>query len=299
MDIEAARTFIEIVKTGSFVAAATNLNVTQTAVSARVRVLETVLQRPLFVRNKAGARLTPAGEQFLRFATTLVQVWERARHAVALPPGRETIVTVGAELSLWNPLLRHVLLWMRKQCPEFAVRAEISSAHELMSSVQDGSLDVAVLYAAPRRPGVISELLFREKLVLARTTPTKTRLRSEQHVFVDWGGDFTSTYEAAFPDHPNAVVSVNYGPLALDYILANGGSGYFRRSFIQPFLEEGRMALVPNTPEFEYSAYAVHSTQVDEGVMNRVRSGLRFAAAIAQRPDIGSPNRVDRRGPAA
>jgi hypothetical protein len=87
--------------------------------------------------------------------------------------------------------------------------------------------------------------------------------------------------------------------LALDYILANGGSGYFRRSFIQPFLEEGRMALVPNTPEFEYSAYAVHSTQVDEGVMNRVRSGLRFAAAIAQRPDIGSPNRVDRRGPAA
>ena len=40
MDITAARTFLEIVKTGSFIRAAANLNITQTAVSARVRVLE-------------------------------------------------------------------------------------------------------------------------------------------------------------------------------------------------------------------------------------------------------------------
>src|SRR3546814_8837197 len=118
MDISVARTFLEVVKTGSFVNAAVNLNLTQTAVSARIRVLEDQLDRPVFIRNKAGARLTPAGEQFFRFATTLVQVWDRARRAVALPPGRETVVTVGAELSLWSPLLRHWLLWMRRECPE-------------------------------------------------------------------------------------------------------------------------------------------------------------------------------------
>ena len=75
MDIAAARTFLEIVKTGSFVRAAANLNITQTAVSARIRVLEEQLDRQLFVRNKAGAKLTPAGDQFLRYATTLVQKW--------------------------------------------------------------------------------------------------------------------------------------------------------------------------------------------------------------------------------
>ena len=110
MDINVARTFLEVVKTGSFVNAASNLHLTQTAVSARIRVLEDLLDRPVFIRNKAGAKLTPAGEQFLRFATTMVQVWDRARRAVALPPGRETVVTVGAELSLWSPLLRHWLL---------------------------------------------------------------------------------------------------------------------------------------------------------------------------------------------
>src|SRR3546814_7398953 len=84
---------------------------------------------------------------------TLVQVWDRARRAVALPPGRETVVTVGAELSLWSPLLRHWLLWMRRECPDIAVSAQIDASERLMERVQDGSLDIAVLYAAPSQIG--------------------------------------------------------------------------------------------------------------------------------------------------
>ncbi len=280
MDISVARTFLEVVKTGSFVSAAANLNLTQTAVSARIRVLEDQLDRPVFIRNKAGAKLTPAGEQFLRFATSLVQVWDRARQAVALPPGRESVVTIGAELSLWSPLLRHWLLWMRRECPEIAVDAQIDNSERLMERVQDGSLDVAILYAAPRRPGVIAELLFEEKLVLARTTPATRPLGAEDHVRIGWGEDFAASYQAAFPDQPNPVVSIGYGPLALEYILATGGSGYFRKGFIRSYLEEGRLALVPDSPEFSYSAYVVHSTKADSGIMARIRGGLRAAAAI-------------------
>src|SRR5262245_43143224 len=97
VDINLARTFLEIVTTGNFLRAAERLHVTQTAVSARVRTLEELLGRKLFVRNKSGAALTTAGEQFLRYAQTLVQVWERARHQVAVPPGRRAVVTVGGE----------------------------------------------------------------------------------------------------------------------------------------------------------------------------------------------------------
>src|SRR5688572_20804653 len=80
MDIALARTFLEIVASGNFVRAAERLHVTQTTVSVRVQTLEGLLGRKLFVRNKAGASLTPAGEQFMRYAPLLVQVWERARH---------------------------------------------------------------------------------------------------------------------------------------------------------------------------------------------------------------------------
>ena len=87
MDVELARTFLEIVATRSFVRAAEHLNVSQTTVSARIRSLEERLGRPLFFRNKNGATLTPSGEQFLRYAPMFVQLWERARHQVAVPAG--------------------------------------------------------------------------------------------------------------------------------------------------------------------------------------------------------------------
>jgi len=278
LDITTARTFLEIVKTGSFVRAAGNLHITQTAVSARIRSLEQQLDRKVFIRNKAGARLTPAGDQFLRFATSLVQIWDRARRSVATAPGKETVVTIGAELSQWNPLMRHWLVWMRRECPELAISAHIDSAERLMEEVQEGALDFAILYAAPARPGVIAELLFEERLVLVRTTPADQPMRAEDHVEVDWGEDFAASYHAAFPDAMPGTVSISYGPLALDYVLARGGSGYFRMAAVRPFLEEGRLALVTDAPEFSYSAYVVHSTGADESVTARVRRGLRAAA---------------------
>jgi LysR family transcriptional regulator, flagellar master operon regulator len=52
MDIDRARTFLEIVHSGSFLRAADRLHVTQTTVSARIRTLEEELGRQLFIRNR-------------------------------------------------------------------------------------------------------------------------------------------------------------------------------------------------------------------------------------------------------
>ncbi len=277
MDISSARTFLEVIKTGSFVGAAANLNLTQTAVSARIRVLEDQLDRPLFIRNKAGAKLTPAGEQFQRFATTLVQVWERARHQVAMPAGRQKVVTIGGEHTLWSPLLRDWLVWMRRESPDVAIRVQIDAPDRLMEQVQDGVIDVAMLYAPPRRTGIVAELLVEEKLVAVTTHDGE--MFGDDYVHVDWGPDFLASLHAAFPGATSPAVSSNFGPLALDYILATGGSGYFRMEAARPHLEAGRLQLARNMPKFSYSIYSVYSAKADEALMERVRSGLRSAAS--------------------
>ncbi|WP_067737534.1 LysR family transcriptional regulator [Novosphingobium naphthalenivorans] len=280
MDIAAAKTFLEVARTGSFVNAAAALNLTQAAVSARIRVLEEQLDHPVFVRGKNGITLTRAGEQFMRFATSLIQTWENARRAVALPPGSETVVTVGAELSLWNPLLGHWLLWMRRERPDFALRVGIAPPETLMQQVQEGAIDVAVLYGAPQRPGVVTELLVEERLVLVTTEPATDSPDETKHVRVDWGREFDASYRAAFPERGEAQVSISYGPLALEYLLATGGSAYFRKGFIGPWLETGQLRLVPGSPEFPYPAYIVHSSKLDPAVMACVREGLRASAAL-------------------
>lgn len=277
MDISLAKTFLEVVATGSFVGAAERLHLTQTAISARIRLLEEQVGRRLFVRNRAGARLTPAGERFQHYATTLVQVWERARRQIALPPGRANLVALGGEFSLWNPLLVDWMLWMREHQPEVAVRAEVDSAENLLERVQDGSLDLAVLYSPPQRPELVLELLLEEKLILVTTDPAGA-VRPQDYVLVDWGEPFITSHATAFPELANAGVAVSLGPLALSYLLAEGGAGYFRSSVAKPWLDAGRLRRVDAAPAFSYSIYAVYSARSAAEDLEAVRRALRLCA---------------------
>ena len=99
MDITLIRTFIEVANTGSFVAACDRLFVTQSAVSLRIQRLEDSLGHPLFTRSKAGAILTPAGEQFEKYALSLLKIWEEAHQQIAIPEGYSRKLTIGAQYS--------------------------------------------------------------------------------------------------------------------------------------------------------------------------------------------------------
>jgi DNA-binding transcriptional LysR family regulator len=295
MDIALARTFLEIVSSRSFVRAAERLHVTQTAVSARVKALEDLLGRKLFVRNKAGATLTSAGEQFLRYASTLVQVWERARQQVAVPPGRRAVLTVGCEISLWDPLLLDWLLWMRNAAPDLALRTEVGFPHDLLNRVSEGTLDIAVVYAPQQRPGLRIELLIEEKLVLVTTSRHKSPQQAD-YVYVDWGPEFAAQHSLAFPELASAGVSASLGPLGREYLLAAGGSGYFRLDVVRSHLESGRLHLVPGAPEFLYPAYAVYAETADPKVGSAL-AGLRHAAGSHSNKQTRSKPR--KRRPAA
>jgi DNA-binding transcriptional LysR family regulator len=283
MDITLARTFLEIVSSRSFAQAAQRLHVTQTAVSARVRTLEDLLGRQLFVRNKAGASLTPAGEQFVRHALTLVQVWERAQRQLAVPSGRRAVVTVGCEIALWDPLLRDWLLWMRKGAPDLALHAEVGLAEELLERVANGTMDIAIAYAPRQRPGLRIELLIEEKLVLVSTSPDLRTPQAASYVYVDWGSEFATQHSLAFPELTSAPVSANLGPLGLGYLLAAGGAGYFRQNIAAPFLEQGQLFRVPGAPEFPYPAYAVYAENADMTVLAPALAGLKQSAEAHQR----------------
>jgi DNA-binding transcriptional LysR family regulator len=281
MDITLARTFLDIVSAGSFVRAAERLHVTQTAVSARVRTLEEQVGATLFVRNKAGASLTPAGEQFVRYASMLVQVWERARHQVAVPRGRRSVLAMGCEMSLWDPLLLDWLLWMRTEAPQLALRTEVGFPADLIDRVASGMLDIAVVYAPQQRPGLRIELLIEEKLVLVTTHKRGRKLNPDDYVYVDWGPEFAAQHSLAFPELGNPAVMAGLGPLGREYVLAAGGSGYFRLAVVRRHLESGRLRRVPGAPEFLYPAYAVFADGADADVVAPALEGLKRAARSA------------------
>lgn len=274
MDTELARTFLEIVATGSFIRAAERLNVAQTTVSARIRTLEERLGRPLFVRNKAGASLTPAGEQLLRYAPTFVQLWQRVRHQVAVPPGHRSVLAIGGEVSLWQPLLLDWVLWMRRSLPDIALRVQVDVPQDLINQVAAGLVDAAVMYAPPHRPGLKIDLLLEEELVMVTTNPEIGDPGADL-ISVDWGPNFARDYSSSFPDAASPGLFVNLGPLALSYILSAGGSGYFRMHAVEPHLASGKLHLVPGMPRFSYPIYVVYSTSLDDQLIGPALAGLR------------------------
>ncbi len=258
MDIELARTFLEIVRTGSFVAAAERLHVTQTTVTARMQNLETQLGCRLFVRNRNGASLTDNGERFSMHASQLVQTWESARRELPLPERVDSLLRVGGEISLWNPLLLGWLLQLRTRKPTLAVRAEVGEPRTLYKKVEQGLLDAVLVHQPEYGPGMQVEQLLEEKLVMVRSTT-----KEAPYIYIDWGETFRQQHDTALPELARAEVTVDLGPLALQYLLQQGGSGYFRTRVVQAHLESGLLERVQSAPEFSYPVYLIYSRTRD------------------------------------
>lgn len=267
MDIDLARTFLEIARSGSFMAAAERLHVTQTAVTARVQNLEAQLGCALFVRNRGGARLTTHGERFVNHASQLVQTWEAARRELPLPEGTGDMLALGSEVSLWNPMLLDWLSLLRQQHPSWAVRAETGERRLLHEKLQHGVLDAALVHQPDYWPGMQVEELLEEKLILVRNSQ-----REGEYVYVDWGEDFQRQHDAALPHLARAGLSLDLGPLALHFLLENGGSGYFRTRVVQRYLQDGRLQRQMDAPEFSYPVYLVYP---------RLQKNTIVAAALA------------------
>ncbi|HDZ58392.1 MAG TPA: LysR family transcriptional regulator [Pseudomonas xinjiangensis] len=273
MDTGLARTFLEIVRCGSFIGAAERLHVTQAAITARIQTLEAQLNCKLFIRNRSGARLTADGEVFAVHANQMVLAWEAAQRDLPLPEGHSDVLHVGGEFSLCSPLILDWVRQLRQQLPSHTVRAEIGETGYLLERVVQGALDAALVYRPEYLPGLQVEELLEEKLIQVclpgRATP---------YVYIDWGPNFRRQHDAALPDKTKAPVSFNHGPLGLQYILESGGAGYFRTRVVQGYLDSGVLERVPMAPEFSFPTYLVYSRERDTEVLRTAFGILRQVA---------------------
>ncbi|MGH6946862.1 MAG: LysR family transcriptional regulator [Kiloniellales bacterium] len=278
MDTELARTFLTVVAAGNFVSAAERLHVTQSTVSTRIHSLEEQLGCTLFVRNKAGTSLTPAGVQFQKHASTLVRTVEQARHDVGIPRGFRAALTIGGRFGLWEQLLLRWLPLMRAVAPDVSVRAEIGFENDLMQGLVEGRVDIGVMYTPQSRPGLTVEELLEERLVLVSTDPRDAPAPGAGYVYVDWGREFYAKHSASFPDYIGPALSANIGWLGLHHILGAGGSGYFPLRLVRPLLANKELIRFHEAPEFWLPTYVVYPNDADMAVLGPALDALRQVA---------------------
>lgn len=258
MDVELLKTFLEVHRSRHFGNAARHLCLTQSAVSARVRLLEDTLGVQLFSRKRHDIRLTAAGERLLRHAETIVTAWERARQEAALESDCMTTLRLAAPEDLWDALLETWLYRLHRDLTGVALQAGAFAAEVLVRRLLDGALDLAFLFEPPPLPGltVRQVAVLNLLMVSSRAGQTLTEATSRDYVLVDWGTPFALDHARSLPPMPAPRIRLGSGRLGLGFLLACGGVAYLAEHTVQPYLEQGRLFRVEDAPLLERSAYA-------------------------------------------
>lgn len=271
MDISLFKTFLCVARVRHFGKAADTLFVTQAAVSARIKLLESTLGVQLFKRERNNIQLTSAGERLRKHAEIIVSGWERARLDVALEPGFKRSLAVGTTSDLWSISVMHWMERVYTEYPELALRLELNNSEVLVTRVLDSVLDLVFLYEPPTTVELIARPLTTIPLVLVstRSAITAEEAMIDDYLLVDWGSSFSISHAAFAGDRCIPRMHCTSGAAALDFMLSVGGSCYLARQMVQTHLDSGSLHLVSGAPLIERYSYAVFSAENESNALIR------------------------------
>jgi DNA-binding transcriptional LysR family regulator len=182
MELRLLRYFVAVAEELHFARAAERLRIAAPSLSQQIKLLETNLGTPLFVRDRRHVELTPAGRMLLPDAREILALAARAERRVA---GATGPLRVGYVSWLPEQLTGTVALDIR-------VDEWVMPSHVQIARVLDGGLDAAVAWAGSRDGRLDFRLLWPEPLLAV--TPagrsTKTVAARKLNVLVD--ADLTS-----------------------------------------------------------------------------------------------------------
>ncbi|MGY4197342.1 LysR family transcriptional regulator [Bradyrhizobium sp. USDA 4520] len=142
MKFEELKTFVSVVEAGGFAAASKRLGLAKSAVSRRVRDLETRLGAPLIHRSTRRINLTDAGQDFYERATRILAELNEAESAVGSGNGElHGRLRITASVPLTTHCLVQVVGRFTDANPRLSV--EIDTDDKIVDIIHDG-FDLAI-----------------------------------------------------------------------------------------------------------------------------------------------------------
>lgn len=266
MDTDLLKTFIEVCNTRHFGKAAENLYVTQAAVSSRIRQLESRLGVELFSRLRNNLKLTAAGERLLPHAEAVLTTWQRAFQEVAIHQQQSIQLALGGSPNVWDLMLQNSLYELKISKPELAIRAEVLSHSIVARQLLERSLDLALVFDAPKVEELktIKILQMPLELVATQDNVSIDALQELGYIMLDWGTLFSIQHAKTCHHLPTPSLHTNLARVALDFMLQAGGATFLPASLAQPYIEQGTLFKVANAPEMNRDVFACYHQDNDK-----------------------------------
>ena len=150
MDIEALRSFIAFVDTGSFTRAAKQIHRTQSAISMQMKKLEEATGKPLFIKEGRNLGLTEHGRKLASYARRLLAIHDQAlsdlKHRSDHPP-----LMLGCPDDYADSVLPQLIALILDAHPQQEISILCASSTRLRALLDRGELHAAILTRAPEK----------------------------------------------------------------------------------------------------------------------------------------------------
>ena len=205
-------TFLRVAETGSFTAAAKQLQYVQSTVTIQIKQLENELGTILFDRIGRKVELTSDGETFRRYAIQIVNLSEQAKQ-INKEPGRiEGNLRIGILESLLIEVLSGKLLVYHENFPLVRVHTRTSPANVLFELLKQNELDI--LY-------FIGKKMHSPNFIHAWSKPVNIEF-------------------VTYPDHPLAQKKeVLLSELSEEPLILTEDNGFYRDALDEAAMEQG------------------------------------------------------------
>lgn len=148
LDVESLRTFVAVLDLGGMTRAAEALDVSQSAVSWKIKRLEEKVGRDLLIREGRSLRTSRDGRELLGYARTIVATHDEAVSRLESSELTGT-VKLGTTEEISAARMCDVLARFNRIHPAAVIEFVVDVSHRLDQMLNAGELDVAVLQVLP------------------------------------------------------------------------------------------------------------------------------------------------------
>ncbi len=164
MEFKQLRTFVEVVRTGSFTDAAQNLFLSQPTVSQHIRQLEEELGSRLVMRTTRRIEITSQGRRLSAYAEDILALRDRMMENCS--SHGHSILSIGASTIPSAYILPAVLKQFGKEHPEAYFSIHQSDSAGVERGVAEGLFDIGLTGRVPEEPELTSQELCQDQMVL-------------------------------------------------------------------------------------------------------------------------------------
>jgi len=249
---ELVETFLDLTKTMNFNQTADRLNVSQSTISSRIRVLEEQMGAALFTRGRSGAKLTPAGERFRAHAHELYNAWTRAMRDVSEAEGFEASLYISAQLSLVSSVFFDLIEAFDQRMPKLFLKLEADYSAQIMRDLSAGETQ----------------------------TDTMEHVGKDGYIYASYSPLFERFHRDLLPGLTQGAMTVGYEGLSIELLRHRGGTAYLPEAQIPKLQAEmPTLRVVEDAPLIQQPLYV--AAHVRRRHRQLVAAGLKVVRDVA------------------